>query len=180
MLAAWMLAGCPLAPPAMRMPPPVMQDRFCGGAVPFSPAGTARDGSTGNAPWKQRRAHLSAGPATSPARTHLTSPNSVFQPPDAPFDATAAAMRTTQGLQYCGGAMPFAPIGTAGGGSTASAPAYGGMSGAVATPWGTGPPDALKGLPSCPSSAMSNGLVPEPSPRLSRVGRFVRHAQRLL
>ena len=42
--------------------------------------------------------------------------------------------------------MPFAPIGTAGGGSTASAPAYGGMSGAVATPWGTGPPDALKGF----------------------------------
>jgi len=109
-----------LAPPPLMelQTPPVVRgrpvgDRFCGGAVPFAPLGTAGGGSTANTASLSGR----TGPQGPPPRRAPSTKGTSARPPAVD--------------RFSGGAVPFAPIGSGGGGSTANSASLSSMTGAV-------------------------------------------------
>jgi hypothetical protein len=129
-------------------------DKYCGGSVPFAPVGSAGGGSTANAAALSGRTGAVYPGPTKPARASSIPSSSLGSgsSTNSPVldgtgaivssattrrarrrDETAGALgeRAVGGDKYCGGAVPFAPIGTAGGGSTANAAALSGRTGAV-------------------------------------------------
>ena len=123
-------------------------DRHSGGSVPFAPLGTAGGASTANKDaLSGRTGHLvvpNQAPAEDAAAVDPTeldaeasaSASSEDAMPGSGRDQTArtAGSRLPSGDRYSGGAVPFAPIGTGGYGSTANGDSFRGMTGPLPVP----------------------------------------------
>ena len=148
-----------LAAPVMQLPGQV--DPKTGGAVPFAPLGTGGGGSTATGAAlggvtghikhqrsKARAAHLDPNVLTDSSADVLRESQrgaaaeraaaraarakaEAKAPPQPPASLASASSALGQVDRKTGGAMPFAPLGTAGGGSTASGASLGGVTGHI-------------------------------------------------
>jgi hypothetical protein len=126
----------------------------CGGAVPFAPLGSGGGGSTASRasavgltgatsrPLMARGAHMRrAMPSGGPQPPLSGHPVSISRrSPYAPLEGDpVVGIDLNANMGACGGAVPFAPLGSGGGGSTASRASAVGLTGAglASTPLGS-------------------------------------------
>lgn len=130
-------ANAPQQAPASRMP---LGDKYCGAAVPFAPLGTAGGGSTAGAGSLRADVVIDA-----PPEWGRPEPSEPRERPTRPAARVASGADATEpppsdrmplGDRFSGGSVPFSPLGSNGGGSTAG----------VVRDWGAGrrPPPAAR------------------------------------
>ena len=118
-----------------------------GAAVPFSALGLgAGGGSTAN-----EASYRGMTGAPPPGGGGQISPNALATASRRDRTSRLAAANAPLGDRYSGGAVPFAPLGTGGGGSTANVAAYSGMTGNLNDKYSLNPQRTIVSRPQPPA-----------------------------